>query len=214
MLGDSHMVGYFGEHLQRHLHQLGSFHILSVAIGGAGSQTFAVSELKNACCGYRIRRTWADDSIGYSSEIRVVDGLPRANFKAIGRTWSRNLDSLMVYWQPNIVVVELGNNRIDNHAGLLQKIRKYKPYIPIYWLSPFLRSGLQSRIASIQRVLAKDENALMVPAWDLAGHDTLSTFHMSSIRARRVTERLAQRIYDTLTARNSALLFHPLNSKK
>ncbi len=214
MLGDSHMVGYFGEHLQRHLHQLGSFHILSVAIGGAGSQTFTVAELKNACCGFRIRRTWADDSIGHSSPVRTVAGTLRADFKPIGRTWSRNLDSLMAYWQPDLVVVELGNNRIDNHAGLLQKIRKYKPYIPIYWISPFLRPGLQSRILGIQKVLKTDINARMIPAWDLAGHDTLSTFHMSSIRARRASERLARRICDTLMTRNSALFFnrqHPKN---
>lgn len=213
MLGDSHMVGYFGEHLQRYLHQLGNFHILSVAIGGAGSHTFAVSELKNTCCGFRIRRTWADDSIGHSSPIRIVAGSLLADFKPIGRTWSRNLDSLMVYWQPDIVIVELGNNRIDNHAGLVQKIRKHKPYIPIYWLSPFLRPGLQSRMAGIQKALKADGNAQMIPAWDLAGHDTLSTFHMSSLRARRASERLAQRICDTLLMRNPAV-FHAKEHKK
>ncbi len=213
MLGDSHMVGYFGEHLQRNLHQLGSFHILSVAIGGAGSQTFTSAELKNTCCGYRIRRTWADDSIGYSSPVRIVVGTLHPDFRPLGRTWNKNVDSLMVYWQPDLVIVELGNNRIDNHSGLLQKIRKHKPHIPIYWISPFLRPGLQNRIAGIQKALKVDGNAFMIPAWDLAGHDTLSTFHMSSNRARRASERLARRICDTLVNRNPALYLQRKNTK-
>jgi hypothetical protein len=200
MLGDSHMVGYFGEHLQRYLHQKGSFHILSVAIGGAGSYTFTSPVLTNSCCGFRIRRTWADDSIGYHSPIRIVSGSLKVDQKPIGSTWSRNLDSLLNYWQPDLLVIELGNNRIDNHLGLIQKIRKYRPYSPIFWVSPFLRSGLIARVSGIQKVLLKDPNARLIPAWDLAGHDTLSSFHMPSAKARKASERLAARICDSLKA--------------
>lgn len=207
MLGDSHMVGYFGEHLQRYLHQKGAFHILSVAIGGAGSYTFAAPILKNNCCGFRIRRTWADDSIGYNSPIRLVNGSLKANQKAIGNSWNRNLDSLMLYWQPDLIVVELGNNRIDNHSGLIQKIRALRPHSPIYWISPFLRPGLAQRVAGIQKALSQDSNAILIPAWDLAGNDTLSSFHMSSGKARKASERLANRISDTLRVRQKDWFF-------
>jgi len=202
MLGDSHMVGYFGEHLQRYLHQKGSFHILSVAIGGAGSYTFVAPVLKNNCCGFRIRRTWADDSIGFNSPIRVVSGSLVASKKDIGASWSRNLDSLLSYWQPDLIVVELGNNRIDNHLGLIQKIRANRPNSLIYWVSPFLRPNLSARVAGIQSALKQDRNALLIKAWDLAGHDTLSSFHMSSAKARKASERLASRICDTLKLRH------------
>jgi hypothetical protein len=207
MLGDSHMVGYFGEHLQRYLHQKGAFHILSVAIGGAGSYTFAAPVLKNTCCGYRIRRTWADDSIGYNSPIRVVSGALRANHMAIGNSWNKNIDSLLQYWQPDLIVVELGNNRIDNHAGLIQKIRAVRPHSPIYWIGPFLRPGLAQRVAGIQKALKQDNNALLIPAWDLAGHDTLASFHMPSAKARKASERLASRICDTLHVRQKDWFF-------
>ena len=209
MLGDSHMVGYFGEHLQRYLHQKGRFHILSVAIGGAGSYTFTKPVLTNTCCGYRIRRTWADDSIGYNSPVRMVAGTLKADQKPLGSTWNKNLDSLLNYWQPDLVVIELGNNRIDNHLGLIQKIRKYRPHSAIFWVSPFLRSGLLSRVSGIQKVLYQVPNALMVPAWDLAGHDTLGSFHMPSAKARKASERLAARICDSLNARkNGEFLGH------
>jgi len=202
MLGDSHMLGYFGEHLQRHLHQKGRFHILSVAIGGAGSYTFAAPVLKNNCCGFGIRRSWADDSIGYNSPIRVVSSNQLATQKAIGNSWSRNLDSLLLYWQPDLIVVELGNNRLDNHRGLIQKIRTVCPYSPIYWVSPFLRLEFNARLAGIQTAVKQDRNTLLIKAWDLAGHDTLSSFHMTSGKARKASERLANRICDTLRLRH------------
>lgn len=59
ILGDSYLKGHFGAFLQKEIHDSGQYDVLSIAIGGAGSETF-LPPMKNSCCGYRVRQSCAN----------------------------------------------------------------------------------------------------------------------------------------------------------
>ena len=198
ILGDSHMVGYWGEYFHRKLHESGRFNIFNVAIGGAGSLHFTQRKLINHCCGYKIRRTWVGDVFEEKEEVRRIEMSSVGDKSGVGAYWNYRLDSMVAYWQPEIVLIALGSNRIDAHEELIELIRRPCPRSRILWLSPFNRLGLEVRLNSIRQCIEGNSYCTMVRMDDLAGHDTLLTFHLGSYAARKVAAKSAERVLPML----------------
>ncbi len=198
ILGDSHMVGYWGEYFHRQLHESGRFNILNVAIGGAGSLHFTRKKLTNHCCGYKIRRTWVGDVFEEREHVRRIEMSSVGDQAGVGLDWNYRLDSMVAYWQPEIVLIALGSNRIDAHEDLIELIRRPSPQARIVWLSPFNRLGLEIRLKSIERCINGKSYCTMVRMDDLAGHDTLLTFHLGSYSAQKVAIKSVERVLPML----------------
>lgn len=198
ILGDSHMVGYWGEYFHRKLHETGRFNILNLAIGGAGSRHFIQKKLTNHCCGYKIRRTWVGDVFEAEDHVRRIEMSAVGDKSGVGAEWNYRLDSMVAYWQPEIVLIALGSNRIDAHEDLIELIRGACPKARIVWLSPFNRMGFEVRLNSIERCIKGKSYCTLVRMDDLAGHDTLLTFHLGSYSARKVGLKSAERVLPLL----------------
>jgi len=166
ILGDSNLKGNFGEFLQKDMHEVGKYDILSIAIGGAGSKTF-LPPMKNQCCGYRVRQTCAGVALVKSKKtkeikIPVLERSEKPTGGIVMKGYSGNLLSVMNTWKPDAVILVLGTNYLNAHEELLTIIRSYNDNIPIIWVGPFDKSTSTGRYTLIEKALKEKPNCLLI----------------------------------------------------
>jgi hypothetical protein len=189
ILGDSHMVGDFGEYLHREIHELGKYNVVSIGIGGAGSYHFTV-KMRGFCCGYKIRETCWYDSIPEKSKMPVVEEGYGSSNAIVGKFFKGNLSNYISHYDPEIVIIALGSNYTNAHEDLLKIIRKDKIDREVIWVGPMLRSNIQMRITAINQVIKKYPDIHFVRSDDIIGHDTITTVHYSGKSAQRWAEKV------------------------
>jgi hypothetical protein len=193
LLGDSHINGWYGGHLHRYMHLSRKVEIFSLGIGGAGSIHFTYP-LRNFCCGYSVRHTLPTDSLPSGNLPPKKEGKSEVDQSVILPKYGGRLDSLVAVFQPHVVVVFLGSNQANNHEGLIRVIRKRRPQVPVIWLGPFRRLGLEGRLYGIKKVAKAFPEVYFIPTHDLAGHDTLTMFHLNGKQADKVAKKVSERM--------------------
>src|SRR5688572_15731969 len=104
VIGDSHMVGHFGDRFHIKLHELKKYEILSVAIGGSGSANF-LYPLYDFCCGYMVRQAKPGDSLDKKGKFPWLAGSYSISNDAILTNYNSRLDSVLRKFKPNMVVI-------------------------------------------------------------------------------------------------------------
>jgi len=197
ILGDSHLVGDFGENLHKEIHNLKMFDVLSIAIGGAGSYHF-VQPLKNFCCGYKVRESCINEVFGKNQKIRIIEAVPDGEKKNILKGFSSSTGKILEAYRPSHIFIVLGSNYINAHQELIQLIRNHTPSAKIYWIAPFNRLGFDKRIRLIEYVTKNESNTYVIRTDDAFGNDTIKTYHyccqMSKNWASLVMERIRPKL--------------------
>jgi len=132
ILGDSNLVGSFGDVLHRSIAGWKDADVMSIAIGG-GNASYYNRTMKNLCCGYKVRFSKKG-----STEVKVSSASNKKNSAVIAPEYNGNLTALLNDKKPTMVVIALGSNAdsLPNHKTLLAKISNYNPNIPVYWVGP------------------------------------------------------------------------------
>lgn len=192
ILGDSHLVGDFGEYLHRQMYRLDKFDITSIAIGGAGTVHFTMT-MKNFCCGYKIRVSNKGEIVSDKSKFRLLEKQGVYTNEIVYKEYEGKLSKYLEINSPNIIILALGSNYVNAHYDLVDIIKKSSPDTKIIWVGPFLRENFQARIDPIVKVTGKYKIPL-VRSDDIVGNDTLRTAHFygrtASNWASKVSERL------------------------
>ena len=193
VLGDSHVVGDFGEYLHRELHNLKNYNVTSVGIGGAGSVHFTMT-MKNFCCGYKVRESCWFDSIPETEKIRVMEKSDGSTNVVVGKPFKGKLGNLLKHYEPDIVVVALGSNNTNAHEELVQMIWKDNPARKIIWVGPIRRANIEERLYPIDMVLRKHPDIDFVSCEDIIGHDTVTSAHYFGKPARNWAKKVVGRM--------------------
>ncbi|HEY8365592.1 MAG TPA: hypothetical protein VIL57_00455 [Bacteroidia bacterium] len=192
ILGDSHLVGDFGEYLHRYLYKMDKYDITSIAIGGAGSVHFTMT-MKNFCCGYKIRVSKKGEVVGEKERFRTLEIQRVLTNEVVYKEYDGKLSKLVAAEKPDIVLIALGSNYVNAHQDLINIIQSNSADSKIIWIGPFLRENFQARIDAILKITNKYKIPL-VRSDDIIGNDTLTTTHFygktASNWALKVTERL------------------------
>lgn len=192
MLGDSHLMGPFGEHLQRAIHNTEKFDILSISIGGAGSKTYTY-KMANSCCGYAIRESLHDEIIPPKKKFRYLEYNSYQSDDIVSKKHNGRLSNVILDFQPNIILIALGSNVVNDHQGLINIIRENSQNSEIVWIGPMRRTGLGRRIKAIQNTVDKN-NIFFVRSDDVVGHDTITTTHFYGKESRLWANTIFSRI--------------------
>lgn len=193
ILGDSHFLGSFGEYVHSNLHYTNRYDIMSIAIGGAGTRHYTMT-MRNFCCGYKIRVSCADANQGDDSEVYLIEKSSTGNNTVVGKEWDGDLDKLINYWLPDIVVVSLGSNNTNAHQDLVDIVRRNRPDLPIVWIGPFLRLGSPQRYRLIENAVNRNENIHLVRSDDIIGNDTLASAHYYGYAAKKWANEVTDRM--------------------
>src|SRR5574338_280593 len=94
VLGDSHMVGQFGEAFHRKMLGFHRYEILSVSIGGSGSANFLLP-LYNFCCGFVVRHICPEDSLDKHGKTYWNEGTYVLTNERILSEYHSRLDSVL-----------------------------------------------------------------------------------------------------------------------
>jgi hypothetical protein len=200
MLGDSHLMGPFGEHLQRAIHNTGFFDILSISLAGAGSKTFTY-KMTNSCCGYAIRESIHDEVIPKNKKIRYLEYNAVQSDDVVSKKHDGRLSKILADFKPDIVLIALGNNFVNDHQGLIDIIRSYSVDTEIVWVGPMRRTKLGMRVKAIQNAVDKND-IYFVRSDDVVGHDTITTTHFYGNEARVWANTIFSRIEPLLIRYN------------
>lgn len=132
VIGDSNLVGSFGETLHQEMASWREADVMSIAIGG-GNATYYNRTMKNICCGYKVRAS----SMG-EGKVKVIASSNSKNSAVILPEFNGSLSALIEKKKPVMIVIALGSNADSNvnHNSLVTKINKYNPDLPIYWIGP------------------------------------------------------------------------------
>lgn len=193
ILGDSHMMGYFGEFFHRKLHETGKYDILSIAIGGAGSKHYTM-RMTNFCCGYKVRMTCSTDQICQQCIIPIVEMAHVATQKPILPNVGSKLIQVLRYWRPDAVIIALGSNFTNAHQELLTILYVFNPKMPYVWVGPFKRMNVAMRYQAIEKGMAANPNGFLVRSDDIVGHDTLTTAHFTGNTAKKWAFEVVNRL--------------------
>lgn len=192
ILGDSHLVGDFGEYLHRFLYRMDKFDITSIGIGGAGSVHFTMT-MKNFCCGYKIRVSNKGEVVSDKARFRTIEMQKVLTNEVIYKEYEGKLSKVVAAQKPDIVLIALGSNYVNAHQDLINIIQSNSADSKIIWIGPFLRENFQPRIDAIVKITNKHKIPL-VRSDDIIGNDTLTTTHFygktASNWALKVSERL------------------------
>lgn len=192
ILGDSHLVGDFGEYLHRQMYKLNKFDVTSIAIGGAGTVHFTMT-MKNFCCGYKVRVSTKDEVIPDKTRIRLKEGQSTLTNELILKEYDGKLAKYLASNTPDYIVIALGSNFVNAHQDLIDIIKTNTALSKIIWVGPFLRENFSARIDPIIRITGKYKIPL-VRSDDIVGNDTLTSAHFygktASNWALKVTERM------------------------
>lgn len=197
ILGDSHMKGWFGEYFHGGLQKLQQYDILSIAIGGAGTKNFTI-RLKNVCCGYKIRKTLATDTLKDGAKVAYIENQDKASDGYVGIPWNGQLSAVLADYKPHIVVIALGANNVNAHQDLMDILHAYQPDIPYIWVGPFKRQDVESRYASIKKSMKNNPGGFLVRSDDILGHDTLTLAHFVGKTAKRWADKVIERMHEFL----------------
>lgn len=196
ILGDSHLNGDFGEFLHRKLHDANKYDIYSIAIGGAGSRHFTMT-MRNHCCGYKIRESCYGEVIPAKSKIRTIEKNSTGTNEVVDKSHKGQLSNVLAYLCPDIVVIALGNNYVNDHQTLVNMIKAQSPHAVIIWVGPMLRSNFEQRISAINQVVKKN-NLHLVRSDDIIGSDTLTMGHFYGKSAQNWAYKIADRMSKVL----------------
>lgn len=192
ILGDSHLVGDFGEYLHRYLFRMDKFDITSIAIGGAGTVHFTMT-MKNFCCGYKIRISKKGEIVSDKERFRTLEMQKVLTNEIVYKEYEGKLSKVVAAQKPDIVLIALGSNYVNAHQDLINIIQTHSEDSKIIWIGPFLRENFKPRIDAIVKITNKHKIPL-VRSDDIIGNDTLTTTHFygktASNWALKVTERL------------------------
>lgn len=183
MLGDSHLMGQFGEFLQLDIHETGLFDILSISIGGAGSASYTY-QMRNNCCGYVIRESIHDEKILSGKKIRKLEYKNHKTNEIIGKKYAGHIANVLAEITPDIVMVALGSNLTNNHQGLIDIIKANSPNAQIVWIGPMKCKKIGIRVKTIQQAVLKN-NIYFVRSDDLVGSDNATMEHLSGVEAKK-----------------------------
>lgn len=197
ILGDSHMVGDFGEYLHRGMHQLGKYNVVSIGIGGAGSYHFTVT-MRGFCCGYKIRETCWFDSIPEKSKIPILEEGFGSSNAIVGKFFKGKLANVVSHYDPELVIIALGSNYTNAHEDLVKIIRKDNDQREVIWVGPMLRSNIQMRLTAIQQITKKYPDIRFVRSEDIIGHDTITTVHYAGKSAKYWANKVIDRMSEYL----------------
>ena len=198
ILGDSHLNGEFGEYLHKKLQSTKKYDIYSIAIGGAGSRHFTMT-MRNHCCGYKIRESCYGEEYLPKQKVRTIESFPSGNNEMVGKEFNGQLKNVLSYVRPDIVVIALGNNYVNDHQTLVNMIKAQSKDIQIVWVGPLLRSNMEPRMAAIEQVVKKN-NLFFVRSDDILGSDTLSSGHFYGKVAQNWAYKIAERMNAALYA--------------
>ncbi len=203
MLGDSHLMGQFGEFFQRDLHETGLFDILSISIGGAGSASFTYP-MHNNCCGFIIRESIHNEKIGVNKKLRNLEYKNRKTGEVIGKKYNGHLGNILTEINPDIVIVALGSNLTNNHQGLINIIKKNTPNSQIVWVGPMRCKKIGIRVKTIQQAVVKN-NIFFVRSDDVVGSDSLNMEHLCGAEAKQWANTIFDRMKPLLDRYSSPL---------
>lgn len=193
ILGDSHMMGHFGEYLHRKLHETGKYDILSIGIGGAGSKHYTL-RMTNFCCGYKVRISCYNDQICQQCTIPIFERSNTATYRPILRKVGSKLIQVLHFWLPDAVIIALGSNYTNAHKELLSILYAFNPQMPYVWVGPFRRRNVAVRYQVIEKGMAANPNGFLVRSDDIVGHDTLISAHFTGKTARKWAHTVVERI--------------------
>lgn len=196
ILGDSHLNGEFGEFLQKKLHENKDFDILSIAIGGAGSRHFTLT-MRNHCCGFKIRETCYGETYGPKDRVRTLENAATGTNEIVGKAFRGQLKNVLAHFQPDLVVIALGNNYVNDHQNLVNMIKTQSAGAQIVWVGPMLRMNLSERMTAINQVVKKN-NLFLVRSDDILGSDTLTSGHFYGKTAQNWASKVAERMKPAL----------------
>lgn len=192
ILGDSHLNGEFGEQMHRKLAELKAFDVYSISIGGAGSKHFTLP-LRNHCCGYKIRESCHDEVIPVKQKVRTIEKNIVGNNEMVAKMYNGQLNKVLEYIAPKLVLIALGNNYVNDHQNLVNIIRLQAPDAKIIWIGPVLRSNMEPRLKAIDKVVAQN-NILFIRSDDLVGHDTITSTHFYGKTAQNWAGKIVERL--------------------
>lgn len=196
ILGDSHLNGAFGEFLHKKLHDGKNFDIYSIAIGGAGSRHFTMT-MRNHCCGYKIRESCYGEELTPKQSVRTVEKSATGTNEVVGKAYRGQLKNVLAHIRPDIVVIALGNNYVNDHQTLVNMIKNQSPLTTIIWVGPMLRLNLEQRMIAIQQVVKKN-SLFLVRSDDILGSDTLTSGHFYGKTAQNWAYKVAERMKPAL----------------
>lgn len=196
ILGDSHLNGEFGEYLQKRLHETKAFDIYSIAIGGAGSRHFTMT-LRNHCCGYKIRESCYGETYTAKDRIRTPEKAATGTNEIVAKPHRGQLKNVLAYLNPDVVVIALGNNYVNDHQTLVNLIKAQSAATQIIWIGPMLRMNLTERMSAINQVVKKN-SLFLVRSDDILGSDTLTSGHFYGKTAQNWANKVADRMKPAL----------------
>jgi hypothetical protein len=133
VLGDSNLVGPFGDELHSAIMNWNEADVFSIAIGG-GNPTYYLQPMANRCCGFRVRFSEKGSKI-----IKIVQ---KSNVKDGGKIlaaeYGSSVFNVIKEKKPSMVVIALGSNSDSqkNYSELVSKIHAINQNTPIYWVGP------------------------------------------------------------------------------
>ncbi len=196
IVGDSHLMGYFGESLQQTLHNNGHFDILSIAIGGAGSRNFIMT-MRNNCCGYKIRESFFYETFEPKQRIRTLEWCNYLSGEIVGKIYRGQLSNVLLQFDPHIVIIALGHNFINDHQNLVNILLNYNKNLKIVWVGPFLNREISQQMYAINK-LVQQNKLFLVRSDDIIGSDTASCAHYFGKAVDRWTAKVVERMVSVL----------------
>ncbi len=194
ILGDSYLKGHFGTFLQKEIHDSGQYDVLSIAIGGAGSETF-LPPMKNSCCGYRVRQSCANIDLEKTKnieevEIPILEKAESPTNKIVMQLYEGDLSAIMNTYRPLAIILVLGANKINAHEELLHLIKSYDDNIPIVWIGPFNKKISAGRYASIRKALKNQSNSMLVQSDSIVDKLKLVPEHFYGNDAKKLAKAI------------------------
>lgn len=193
VLGDSHLVGDFGEYFHHELHKLKKYNVTSIGIGGAGTYHFTTT-MRAFCCGAKIRESCWFDSIPDNVLIPVTEKIDGGTNGVVGKFFKGKLSNYIQHYEPDFVIVALGSNYTNAHEELVEILQEGNPLREIIWVGPMRRANIEARLYAINLVLKKHPNIRFVPSEDIVGHDTISSIHYAGKTARYWAKTVVKRM--------------------
>lgn len=193
ILGDSHLVGDFGDALHREMHRLKKYNVVSVGIGGAGSYHFT-GTMRTFCCGSIIRETCIFDSISDQVKIPVTEKSDGPSNSLVGKFFKGKLSNFISHYEPEIVIVALGSNYTNAHEELMKILRNGNINREVIWVGPMRRSNMEIRLNAIRQVMIKYPDIRFISSEDIVGHDTITSAHYSGKAAKYWAEKVVKKM--------------------
>lgn len=197
ILGDSYLKGHFGEFLQKKMHEAGTYDILSIAIGGAGSKTFT-TPMKNLCCGYRVRQSFASKPLietksVWGSKVPVLESAEAVTNGWVMKSQEGSLENVLNFWKPQAVILVLGANWINAHEDLLKIFFACNDSIPLIWIGPFEKNTSAGRYTLINKAIKNKPNCFLVRSDLIVEKMGIPAAHFFGTTAKKLAENIFEK---------------------